>query len=189
MRHSTSLLYHVCAVASHNIRFASCGTSGKLTLRTCLLLRVYMYTLYIVNPYRSHYLVGYKIYYKFMYYLLLSLFWAVQIDPLKQHSVLCLSVRHFSIKEIDASVRNNEGLFQHALWTLIYVLCSLKCKITWFLFPYGLKRLMPLTATDLHKDFLCVAELHRSWHVMDPAGFLRQKFHAFLFVICCLFFS
>jgi hypothetical protein len=34
MRHATSLLYHVCAVASRNIRFASCGTSGKLTLWT-----------------------------------------------------------------------------------------------------------------------------------------------------------
>jgi hypothetical protein len=30
------LLYHVCAVASRNIRFASCGTGGKLTLWTCL---------------------------------------------------------------------------------------------------------------------------------------------------------
>jgi hypothetical protein len=30
------LLYHVCAVASLNIRFARCGTSGKLTLWTCL---------------------------------------------------------------------------------------------------------------------------------------------------------
>jgi hypothetical protein len=36
MRHATSLLYHVCTVASRNIRFASCGTSGKLTLWTCL---------------------------------------------------------------------------------------------------------------------------------------------------------
>jgi hypothetical protein len=36
MRHATSLLYHVCAVTSRNIRFASCGTSGKLTLWTCL---------------------------------------------------------------------------------------------------------------------------------------------------------
>jgi hypothetical protein len=36
MHHATSLLYHVCAVASRNIRFASCGTSGKLTLWTCL---------------------------------------------------------------------------------------------------------------------------------------------------------
>jgi hypothetical protein len=35
MRHATSLLYHVCAVALRNIRFASCGTSGKLTLWTC----------------------------------------------------------------------------------------------------------------------------------------------------------
>jgi hypothetical protein len=35
MRHATSLLYHVCAVTSQNIRFASCGTSGKLTLWTC----------------------------------------------------------------------------------------------------------------------------------------------------------
>jgi hypothetical protein len=34
MRHATLLLYHVCAVASRNIRFASCGTSGKLTLWT-----------------------------------------------------------------------------------------------------------------------------------------------------------
>jgi hypothetical protein len=34
MRHATALLYHVCAVALSNIRFASCGTSGKLTLRT-----------------------------------------------------------------------------------------------------------------------------------------------------------
>jgi hypothetical protein len=34
MRHATALLYHVCAVASRNIRFASCGTSGKLTLWT-----------------------------------------------------------------------------------------------------------------------------------------------------------
>jgi hypothetical protein len=31
---ATALLYHVCAVASRNIRFASCGTSGKLTLWT-----------------------------------------------------------------------------------------------------------------------------------------------------------
>jgi hypothetical protein len=37
MRHATSLLYHLCAVASRNIRFASCGTSGKLTLWTRLL--------------------------------------------------------------------------------------------------------------------------------------------------------
>jgi hypothetical protein len=29
MHHATSLLYHVCAVASSNIRFASCGTSGE----------------------------------------------------------------------------------------------------------------------------------------------------------------
>jgi hypothetical protein len=36
MRHATSLLYHVCAVASRNIMFASCGSSGKLTLWTCL---------------------------------------------------------------------------------------------------------------------------------------------------------
>jgi hypothetical protein len=35
MRHATSLLYHIWAVASR-IRFASCGTSGKLTLWTCL---------------------------------------------------------------------------------------------------------------------------------------------------------
>jgi hypothetical protein len=34
MRHATALLYQVCAVASRNIRFASCGTSGKLTLWT-----------------------------------------------------------------------------------------------------------------------------------------------------------
>jgi hypothetical protein len=34
MRHATALLYHVCAVASRNIRFVSCGTSGKLTLWT-----------------------------------------------------------------------------------------------------------------------------------------------------------
>jgi hypothetical protein len=34
VRHATALLYHVCAVASRNIRFASCGTSGKLTLWT-----------------------------------------------------------------------------------------------------------------------------------------------------------
>jgi hypothetical protein len=34
MSHATSLLYHVCAVASRNIRFASCETSGKLTLWT-----------------------------------------------------------------------------------------------------------------------------------------------------------
>jgi hypothetical protein len=34
MRHATALLYHVCAVASRNIRFASCGTSGKLALWT-----------------------------------------------------------------------------------------------------------------------------------------------------------
>jgi hypothetical protein len=34
MRHATALLYHVCAVASRNIRFASCGMSGKLTLWT-----------------------------------------------------------------------------------------------------------------------------------------------------------
>jgi hypothetical protein len=32
MRHATALLYHECAVALRNIRFASCGTSGKLTL-------------------------------------------------------------------------------------------------------------------------------------------------------------
>jgi hypothetical protein len=32
----TSLLYHVSTVASRNIRFASCGTSGKLTLWTRL---------------------------------------------------------------------------------------------------------------------------------------------------------
>jgi hypothetical protein len=30
MRHATSLLYHVCAVASRNIRFASCATSGNV---------------------------------------------------------------------------------------------------------------------------------------------------------------
>jgi hypothetical protein len=36
MRHATSLLYHVYAVASRNIRFARCATSGKLTLWTCL---------------------------------------------------------------------------------------------------------------------------------------------------------
>jgi hypothetical protein len=30
MHHATALLYHVCAVASHNIRLASCGTSGNL---------------------------------------------------------------------------------------------------------------------------------------------------------------
>jgi hypothetical protein len=34
MCHATALFYHVCAVASRNIRFASCGTSGKLTLWT-----------------------------------------------------------------------------------------------------------------------------------------------------------
>jgi hypothetical protein len=34
MRHATALLYHSSAVASRNIRFASCGTSGKLTLWT-----------------------------------------------------------------------------------------------------------------------------------------------------------
>jgi hypothetical protein len=34
MRHATALLYHVCAVASRNISFASCGTSGKLSLWT-----------------------------------------------------------------------------------------------------------------------------------------------------------
>jgi hypothetical protein len=34
MRHATALLYHVCAVASRSIRFASCGMSGKLTLWT-----------------------------------------------------------------------------------------------------------------------------------------------------------
>jgi hypothetical protein len=34
MRHATALLYHVCAVASRNIRFASCGTSGELTVWT-----------------------------------------------------------------------------------------------------------------------------------------------------------
>jgi hypothetical protein len=34
MRHATALLSHVCAVASLKIRFASCGTSGKLTLWT-----------------------------------------------------------------------------------------------------------------------------------------------------------
>jgi hypothetical protein len=32
MCHASALLYHVCAVASRIIRFASCGTSGKLTL-------------------------------------------------------------------------------------------------------------------------------------------------------------
>jgi hypothetical protein len=32
MRHATSLLYHVCAVASRNIWSVSCGTSRKLTL-------------------------------------------------------------------------------------------------------------------------------------------------------------
>jgi hypothetical protein len=41
MLHATSLLYHVCAVASRNIRFASCGTSGKLTLWTCLVASWY----------------------------------------------------------------------------------------------------------------------------------------------------
>jgi hypothetical protein len=35
MRHATSLLYHVCTATSCNVRFASCGTSGKLTLWTC----------------------------------------------------------------------------------------------------------------------------------------------------------
>jgi hypothetical protein len=34
MRHATALLYHVCAVASRNIRFASRVTSGKLILWT-----------------------------------------------------------------------------------------------------------------------------------------------------------
>jgi hypothetical protein len=34
MRLATALLYHVCTVASRNIRFASCGTSGNLTLWT-----------------------------------------------------------------------------------------------------------------------------------------------------------
>jgi hypothetical protein len=35
------LLYHVCAVASRNIRFARCGTSGKLTLwRRYVLLQI-----------------------------------------------------------------------------------------------------------------------------------------------------
>jgi hypothetical protein len=34
MRHATAFLYHVCAVASRNIRFVSCGTNGKLTLWT-----------------------------------------------------------------------------------------------------------------------------------------------------------
>jgi hypothetical protein len=40
MHHATSLLYHVCAVASRNIKFASCGTSGNLTLWTCLVVVV-----------------------------------------------------------------------------------------------------------------------------------------------------
>jgi hypothetical protein len=44
MRHATALLYHVCAVASRNTRFASCGTSGKLTLRT-------RYILYFCYPF------------------------------------------------------------------------------------------------------------------------------------------
>jgi hypothetical protein len=38
MRHATALLYHVCAVASRNIRCASCGTSEKLTLWTRFVL-------------------------------------------------------------------------------------------------------------------------------------------------------
>jgi hypothetical protein len=41
MRHATSLLYHVCLVASRNIRFASCGTSGNLLCgRASYILRV-----------------------------------------------------------------------------------------------------------------------------------------------------
>jgi hypothetical protein len=46
MRYATSLLYHVCAVASRNIRFASCGTSGKLSLWTCL---VYAFLLFFIR--------------------------------------------------------------------------------------------------------------------------------------------
>jgi hypothetical protein len=42
MRHATALLYHVCAVASRNIRFASCGTSGKLTLWTRYVLHSFV---------------------------------------------------------------------------------------------------------------------------------------------------
>jgi hypothetical protein len=41
MRHATALLYHVCAVASLNIRFASYGTSGKLTLWTRNVVQTY----------------------------------------------------------------------------------------------------------------------------------------------------
>ena len=36
--HATSLLYHVHAVASRNKWFTSCGTSGKLTLWTSLVV-------------------------------------------------------------------------------------------------------------------------------------------------------
>jgi hypothetical protein len=39
MRHATSLLFHVCAVASRNISFGSFGTNGKLTLWTFYVLR------------------------------------------------------------------------------------------------------------------------------------------------------
>jgi hypothetical protein len=48
MRHAMSLFYHVRAVASCNIRFASCGTSGKLTLWTCY---IYATVLLPVVPY------------------------------------------------------------------------------------------------------------------------------------------
>jgi hypothetical protein len=44
-----SLLYHVCAVASRNIRFASCGTSGKLTLWTCYVFSIWGDPLHVLH--------------------------------------------------------------------------------------------------------------------------------------------
>ena len=41
MRHATSLLYHVQAVASRSKWFNSCGTSGKLTLWTPLVSKIF----------------------------------------------------------------------------------------------------------------------------------------------------
>jgi hypothetical protein len=54
MRHATSLLYHVCAVASRNIRFASCGTSGKLTLWTRYVLADPTAPLPVQSSYHGH---------------------------------------------------------------------------------------------------------------------------------------
>jgi hypothetical protein len=66
MRHATALLYHVYAVVSRNIRFASCGTSGKLNLWTRYVsypVRVLKYCRHGIESRRSHW--------KFLIYLIL----------------------------------------------------------------------------------------------------------------------